>query len=584
MFGYILWLTRALEYLAGISLPSINAANDMPPATADVIEQTARSLGIAVWVVVISVGALAMLFFFLKIRNELAKGGGMQGGDATAFTIDSALKSERKGDFVKAAMNYEALGDDAKAAALYEKGRDFSRAAALYEKLGKNDKAVMMYKKSGESLKAAALHMRARNYAEAAKIFKNKGDTLRAAKAFEMMGNKLAAAREYAEAGQYVKSARMYKDERMYAEAGEVYAMALGDGPMVPANIGMYYTYAAFLVMSGELVRAGETYKAIASVDGSFKDVQEKLRLIGLRTGQIASPELAIDRKARVRDEHEELKAKSSAPAEAAPEVMAPEPAPVEEPSRADKPVDISGHAAVLEDLSMPEPAPPSPEPPVEQPLDQPMDEPIDQTVPSARVEFSPSLDAATQEIADKVMQQDDIDDLFDKEGGGGAEAEASGAEDKTGETTLRSMLNSGRMDPRYSMRMWMQILKQLYEKHSSGVYYGSIPPESIHIDMENNVRLDDPGRQQAEYTAPEVLTGSAPDEQTDVYAMGVILYEMTTGTAETIGEMSPMEAYDDVPEWMDEMIMRCIEKKRDARYRGLDDISSLVLQRAANS
>jgi len=618
----------------------------------DMIDQTLKSLDIIVWVVVIAVGLLAIIFFALKIRNELAKGGGGGAQESAPISIDNAQKSERRGDFIKAAMNYEQLGDKARAAAMYEKGRQFAKAASIYEQLGNSDKAVAMYKRAGESLKAAGVYMRTRNYAEAAKIFKNKGDTLRAAQAFEMMGNKLAAAREYAEAGQYVKSARMYKDERMYVEAGEVYSMALGGGQVTPSNIGMFYTYAAFLVMSDELARAQKVYRSIADVDASFKDVQEKLRLLGLRTGQTVTPELAIDKAARDEMEHEELMAAAPAPEPPAPEppraperpkepvspkaakpsrapeppkAPAPQPQPPEkhapeptakpvakapvEPVEEKQPVDDARYAAAIEDLSVPDtsgaaPAAPeqaihdtaAPEPvaspvsesrtsePRAEDTEKPMDEPMDETVPSARVDSAPSRDASAAEIAQKVIQQNEIDDLFDEEGAGDMEEEVSGDDDSKREVTLRSILKPGRMDPRYSMRMWMQILKKLYEKHSAGVYYGSIPPESIRIDMENNVRLDDPGRQQAEYTAPEVITGSPPDEQTDIYAMGVILYEMVTGTMETIGEMDPIDAYDDVPEWMDEMIMRCIEKDRSVRYRGLDDISSLVLQRATTS
>ena len=625
------------------------AQEQLPTAATEVLDQTAKSLSIAVWVVVIIVGVLAIIFFSLKIRNELAKGKPAVSEDSASTAIDSALKSERKGDFVKAAMNYETLGDFKKAAAMYEKGREFTKAAALYEKLGKSDKAVVMYKRAGESLKAAGVYMRAKNFAEAAKIFKNKGDNLRAAQAFEMMGNTVAAAREYAASGQYMRAARMYKDERMYREAGEVYARAIGNEPVTVSNMGKYYTYAAFLVMSEDLEGAEKVYRSIAAVDASFRDVQEKIRLIGLRAGEAPEPELAIDHLGDAKEKKEQP-APAAAPAEAPPvkqppvapaapaekrEVKAKEPAvsssyeeaieglfaprerpsapkvaspeaPVEAPKAAKEevpPVVMEKAPAAAQPKETPPAAPPTAPPtaPIEAPkeavkeaqieapvaassVEAPPEETVDLTVPSKRMESAPSLDTSALEIIEKVMGQSDIDDLFEQEGGGEIEEEVSDEEGLSREATLRSILKSGRMDPHYSMRMWMQILKQLYEKHSAGVYYGSIPPESIHIDMENNVRLEDPGRQQKEYTAPEVLSGAPADEQTDIYAMGAILYEMVTGTVETIGEIYPIDAYDDIPEWMDEMIMHCLEKDRSVRYSGLDEISSLVLQRVANA
>ena len=181
----------------------------------------------------------------------------------------------------------------------------------------------------------------------------------------------------------------------------------------------------------------------------------------------------------------------------------------------------------------------------------------------------------------DDSMEQNDIDDLFSEV----AKAEEAKEEEENSglqnESSLKSLINSGHLEPAYSLRIWMQILKQLDSMHSSDKFFGCISPDSIFIDMENNIRLEEPREYQDVYTAPEVLDGDKPDGQSDVYAMGVILYEMITGTTETIGTKYPIDYVSDLPEWLDHLIMKSLDEK-PSRYRGVDEVSSIVMMKAS--
>ena len=129
-----------------------------------------------------------------------------------------------------------------------------------------------------------------------------------------------------------------------------------------------------------------------------------------------------------------------------------------------------------------------------------------------------------------------------------------------TKKATLRDIIASGTMEPRNSLRMWMQILKLLYEQHEKGIYYGCIAPEMIDIDNENRISMEQPGKRIEPYIAPEVLEGDEPSAHTDIYAMGVIFYEMVCGSTDTLDIRFPIDVVPDIPEWLDMMIVKCID------------------------
>jgi tetratricopeptide (TPR) repeat protein len=144
---------------------------------------------------------------------------------------------------------------------------------------------------------------------------------------------------------------------------------------------------------------------------------------------------------------------------------------------------------------------------------------------------------------------------------------------------TLRSLISGSRMEPKYSMRLWIQILRSLAERHRSGTFFGAISPEQILVDMQNNVEILERQGVGGPYTAPEVLAGAPPDAQADVYAMGVILYEMVAGDLENLGTRSPIQVQSDVPGWLDALIMHCLETDPARRYRDLDQISAELVK-----
>ena len=151
-------------------------------------------------------------------------------------------------------------------------------------------------------------------------------------------------------------------------------------------------------------------------------------------------------------------------------------------------------------------------------------------------------------------------------------QAEEEEQENTEGRTSIRSFIKSGRIEPKYSFKLWFQILKALQEAYNAGRRYGFMSPENILIDASNNISFINKNPFSA-YLAPEKTKGLELDVRADIFSMGVILYEMLTGHLEGLGTVRVRDVAHDVPDWLDEIVIRCIRKVREDRYQSIDEI-----------
>jgi tetratricopeptide (TPR) repeat protein len=140
------------------------------------------------------------------------------------------------------------------------------------------------------------------------------------------------------------------------------------------------------------------------------------------------------------------------------------------------------------------------------------------------------------------------------------------------GKTSLRSFIRSGRIDPKYTLKLWVRMLKSLQEAYRNGRPYGLLSPESIAVDAGNNVSFFKK-KQDRVYAPPERSKGYGPDERSDIYSAGVILYEMLTGSTEGIGHVRVADVVEDVPDWLDELVIKCLRKVREDRYENVKEV-----------
>jgi serine/threonine protein kinase/tetratricopeptide (TPR) repeat protein len=147
------------------------------------------------------------------------------------------------------------------------------------------------------------------------------------------------------------------------------------------------------------------------------------------------------------------------------------------------------------------------------------------------------------------------------------------------------------------------QVCEGLVEAHRLGVVHRDLKPQNIMVDEDGNARIMDFGIARSlktkgitaagvmigtpEYMSPEQVEGKEVDQRSDIYSLGVILYEMVTGrvpfegdTPFTIGvkhksEMpkDPKELNTQLPEDLNLVILRCLEKDKEKRYQSAGEV-----------
>ena len=130
-------------------------------------------------------------------------------------------------------------------------------------------------------------------------------------------------------------------------------------------------------------------------------------------------------------------------------------------------------------------------------------------------------------------------------------------------------------MEPRYSFRLWVQIVRALKKRYDDRVTLENLSPESIFIDAANNVTFDETVPKNSSYMSPEAISGSEPDTISAIYSLGVILYEMLVGSLDPLTTKRPGEVTADIPPWLEELSIKCIDNNRAGRYGSIDEIFS---------
>jgi len=169
----------------------------------------------------------------------------------------------------------------------------------------------------------------------------------------------------------------------------------------------------------------------------------------------------------------------------------------------------------------------------------------------------------------------------------------------------LRQLIRKvGRLSPGQAIAITRQVCDGLEEAHKLGVVHRDLKPQNIMLDEDGNARIMDFGIARSlagksitgagtfigtpEYMSPEQVEGKDVDERSDIYSLGVILYEMVAGrrpfdgeTALSIAHKHKYEAPEDprkidpqVADGLARTILKCLEKDKAARYesaRALD-------------
>ncbi|UCG78608.1 MAG: hypothetical protein JSV21_01870 [Nitrospirota bacterium] len=140
------------------------------------------------------------------------------------------------------------------------------------------------------------------------------------------------------------------------------------------------------------------------------------------------------------------------------------------------------------------------------------------------------------------------------------------------GKISLKGFIKSGKLDPRHGLKLWVQILRNITGAYESGLPFGYISTDNILIDKDNHISFvkKEPA---SVYVPPERSKGDELDIRADIFSLGVVLFEMLTGKLEGLGSERVIDLVDEVPEWLDEIVIRCIRKVKEDRYQDMDEI-----------
>lgn len=170
---------------------------------------------------------------------------------------------------------------------------------------------------------------------------------------------------------------------------------------------------------------------------------------------------------------------------------------------------------------------------------------------------------------------------------------------------SLRFVLNRFNvLSARTGIKIAVQICEGLREAHAQGIVHQDLKPENLMIDGLGNVKLMDFGlaRLIAEsstaaigtpsYMAPEQAQGGPVDQRCDIYALGLVLFEMFTGTAAFTGDTpmvvalkqiqdspaNPRDVERSIPDHVAKVILRCLEKDPEKRFQSVEEVESALL------
>jgi serine/threonine protein kinase/Flp pilus assembly protein TadD len=171
------------------------------------------------------------------------------------------------------------------------------------------------------------------------------------------------------------------------------------------------------------------------------------------------------------------------------------------------------------------------------------------------------------------------------------------------GEDLKKFIRKTGQLGAGRTVSIAKQVCEGLAEAHHFGVVHRDLKPQNIMVDEDGNARIMDFGIARSikakgitgagvmigtpEYMSPEQVEGKEVDERTDIYSLGVILFEMVTGhvpfegdTPFTIGvkhkserPRNPRELNSQLPEDLSRVILHCLEKDKVKRYQTAEEL-----------
>ncbi|MDE7178521.1 MAG: Stk1 family PASTA domain-containing Ser/Thr kinase [Lachnospiraceae bacterium] len=169
------------------------------------------------------------------------------------------------------------------------------------------------------------------------------------------------------------------------------------------------------------------------------------------------------------------------------------------------------------------------------------------------------------------------------------------------GITLKKYIEKKARLSVKEAVSIAIQVSMGIEAAHNNHIIHRDIKPQNIIISKEGKVKVTDFGIAKAatsntitsnvmgsvHYTSPEQARGGYSDEKSDIYSLGVTMFEMLTGRVPFNGETtvaiaikhiqeefpSPREYVAEIPVCVEQIVFKCCQKSPDRRYQSMSEL-----------
>ncbi len=473
------------------------------------------------------------------------------------FFSHAAELFEQCGEYLNAGESFMHSAEYASAAMMFNEGGDKSKAAEAYIKAGDPQKAAQIYIQLDELDKATPLVEEAGDYVLAAELYRKQG----------MLEKEMAALQKVdSQDPRYypavVRLAEIFKDRGNLNLAAESYIKVIGGAGPGQNNLDLYYGLGTVYEAGEKFKDAAEIYQKILLVDFQFKDVTDRKKNCEMHISQ--------------------PKAAQSAPGPASAAVAAGAAAPQ------GRQADASKRYAIVKELGRGGMGV----------VYLAKDNNLNRVV--ALKLFPKSVGDNPRTVERFVSETRSVSQLTHPNIAALYEFQQAGGRsfitmEYVEGATLKRLLSGAQKLPLVNiLKVVYQCCQGLDYAHKKGIIHRDIKPSNIMINKQNAVKILDFGLARAAgeetladagaasvaamYTSPEQLTGGEIDQTTDIYSLGVVFYEMLTGSNPFANgdaaynhmhtePMPPRQLRPELPEKLDQIVLTCLQKDRAKRF-----------------
>ena len=179
------------------------------------------------------------------------------------------------------------------------------------------------------------------------------------------------------------------------------------------------------------------------------------------------------------------------------------------------------------------------------------------------------------------------------------------------GITLKKYIEKKARLSVKEAISIAIQVAMGIEAAHNNGIIHRDIKPQNVIISKDGKVKVTDFGIAKAatsntitsnvmgsvHYTSPEQARGGYSDEKSDVYSLGITLFEMLTGRVPFNGETtvaiaikhiqeelpSPRDYVAEIPVSVEQIVFKCCQKSPDRRYQNMGEVIQDLKQSLLN-